>query len=80
MQVRAGCMSWAAAPELQGVYLIFTETLEIQQMFNEVIILAQTILPLTTLKKNKKIKQTGKHINERSTQKGNGKKILLRLL
>lgn len=42
MQVRACCLYWAAAPELQAVYLIFIEeTLKTQAMFNEVIILAQ---------------------------------------
>lgn len=41
-QVGAGCPSWAAAPELQGVCLIFTkETSKTQEMFNEVTILAQ---------------------------------------
>lgn len=69
MQVRACCLYWAAALELQGVYLIFIEeTLKTQAMFNEVIILAQKSSnpsPPT---------QTGKHINERSPQKGLGNK------
>lgn len=75
MQVGACCLSWAAAPELQGGYLIFTkETLKTQEMFNEVIILAQNSPPPTTSKR------TGKHTNERSPQKGLGiNKILSKL-
>lgn len=51
MHVGVCCLSWTAAPELQGGYLIFTkETLKTQEMFNEVIILAQNSPPPTTPK------------------------------
>jgi hypothetical protein len=63
--------------DLQGVYLIFTETLKTQQMFNEVTILAQTDLSTPSWKKRKQVNTKMKAAYRRGWEIN---KILLRPL